>query len=479
MKQSLVFKALAVSLCLISIGAYGQKQSKNYSEKFNVADDKQIEKQTRHPKIKKKTWNKNQMAIEATVELEGATPEEAKDYLENGGIKIMGNSNQVSVATGSGNEWTFRSAGNLENLHIEIPELPEFESFEMDFDMAEMADLPPTPPVPDPNFDYEAFQKNGEKYLKEWQKNFQKDFGEPYQKSMEAWQRKMKAKRKEMLAKREKLLEKRMEAHAEQREKTAEARAKHAEKRAEAHENRMEFYQSRKHGDSTSPYFIQHNGRENRPNIFYFNSDDQNRNFKVKKTIKIKMPKATKIRMNVRHGEVKMAGNTINMNATLSHATLLAAVIDGDRTKVMASYSPVSVQQWNYGDLEVAYSESVELQEVFNLRLNATSSEVTIDNLTKSAFIKSDFGPLIIKSISNDFETLEVNLQNAEFNCKLPSAPFSVYADSMESKFVSPDILELETVKNHGSIVHKGFHGHRNTDKSITVHSKYSEVVLE
>ncbi len=479
MKQSLVFKSLAVSLCLISIGAYGQKQSKNYSEKFNVAADAILDIDTSHADIEFETWNKNQMVIEATVELEDATPEEAKDYLENGGVKIMGNSNKVSVATGSGNEWNFRSTANMENLHIEIPELPEFESFEMDFDMAELADLPPTPPVPDPNFDYEAFQKDGEKYLKEWQKNFQKDFGEPYQKSMEAWQQKMGAKRVEMLAKREEMLEKRMEGHADRMENRAEARVKHAEKRAEAHENRMEIYQSSRQGDSTSQYFIQHNSRENGPNIFYFNSDDENKNFKVKKTIKIKMPKSTKIRMNVRHGEVKMTGSTINMNATLSHASLFAAVIDGDRTKVMASYSPVSVQRWNYGDLQVAYSENVELQEVLNLHLNATSSEVTIANLSKSAVIKNDFGPLTIKSISDDFETLEVSLQNAELICKLPSAPFTVYVDSMESKFVSSDIVELKTIKNHGSIIHKGFHGNRNANKTITIHSKYSEVVLE
>src|SRR5680860_1244202 len=148
MKQSAVFKSLVLFLCLISIGAYGQKQSKTYSEKFNVAADAVLDIDTSHADIEFETWNKDQIAIEATVELEGATPEEAQEYFEHQGIEIMGNSKKVSVTTGSGNSWVSPSVGNMENLHIEIPELPDFESFEMDFDMAELADLPaPPPPV--------------------------------------------------------------------------------------------------------------------------------------------------------------------------------------------------------------------------------------------------------------------------------------------------------------------------------------------
>ncbi len=479
MKQSPVFKSLALFLCLISIGAYGQKQTKTYSEKFTVTADAVLDIDTSHTDIDFETWNKDQIAIEGTVELEGATPKEAEEYFRQQGIEIMGNSKKVSVTTGNGNSWVSQAFGNMENLHIEIPELPEFESFEMDFDIAELADVPPLPPTPNPNFDYEAFQKDGEDYLKEWQKNFQENFGEPYQKSMEAWQQKMEAKQEEMLAKREKLLEKKMEAHADRMENRAEAMSKHAEKRAEAHQKGLEIYQSRGNSDSASPYFIQKNNWENRPNIFYFNSEDENRNFKIKKSIKIKMPKATKIQMNVRHGEVNMAGNTKNMNATLNHASLLAAVIDGDETKVRASYSPVSVQHWNYGDLQVAYSENVKLQEVLNLHLNATSSQVTIANLNKSAFIKNDFGPLAIQSISDDFETLDVSLENAALTSKLPTTAYKIYVNSTHSEFVAPYILELEKIKNHGSIVHKGYQGDKNSTKAITIHAKYSEVVLE
>ena len=68
--------------------------------------------------------------------------------------------------------------------------------------------------------------------------------------------------------------------------------------------------------------------------------------------------------MNVRHGEVKLAENTKNLNATLSHSSLWATTIDGDETNILASYSPVEVKNWNYGQLETKYSKDINLAEV-------------------------------------------------------------------------------------------------------------------
>ena len=150
------------------------------------------------------------------------------------------------------------------------------------------------------------------------------------------------------------------------------------------------------------------------------------------------MPKSVKIKMNVRHGEVKLAENAKNINAKLSYATLLASTIDGDATIISASYSPVSVQQWNYGQLQTSYSDRVDLKEVLNLRLSATSSDVVIDRLIKTAYIKNDLGPLRINSIGKDFKALDVSLQNAELDCELPSSSFTIYVNGISSKFTAP-----------------------------------------
>ncbi len=474
MKQSQkqVFKLVTVFLCLISIETYGQTQNKTFSESFDVVPDAVLDINTSHADIEFETWNKDKVVIETTISIEGASEEEANDYFENGGFEIMGNSSRITVSTGNHNSWAVQEFDAMGDLDIELPEMREFESF--DFDFSDMEDLPQMPPAPNPNFDHEAFKKDGEKYLKEWQKSFQKDFGEPYQERMEDWQEKMEHKRHEMQEQREEMHENRMEVHSERIEKRAEERSQHVQKRDEEHQRRMADHQARLAQRNST-----RSAMHSRPNIFYFNSEGENRNYKVKKTIKVKMPKSTKIKMNVRHGEVKLAENTNNIDATLSHASLLAATIDGDKTMVMASYSPVSVEKWNYGHLQTDYSENVDLKEVLNLRLNATSSEVTIENLLKTAFIKNSFGPLLINEVSTDFETLDVSLQHAELVCDLPETAFTVYINGTESKFTSPAELVLRRTTDQGRVVHEGYNRNKESGKSIIINSNYSEVVLE
>ena len=51
-------------------------------------------------------------------------------------------------------------------------------------------------------------------------------------------------------------------------------------------------------------------------NIFFLSNGGKN--LKIKKTIKIKMPKKAKLKLNVRHGEVTLASTSENIHAKLS-----------------------------------------------------------------------------------------------------------------------------------------------------------------
>lgn len=484
------FKCIVLALCLISMGAHGQKQTKTYNENFMVTDATVLDINTSHADIEFETWDKPQIQIEATIELEGVSEKEAESYFEHDGIEIIGNSTKVAISTGAENTWFFRHGGGEFggsdfNFNFEIPEVPSMHMdlplWEIDVlpELAEMPQMPPMPPIPPMEFDYEAYKKDGEKYLKKWQKQFSKGFNKDYEARLEEWSAKMDAKRAEMEEKMELLGEKRMEEREnlldqreEQHERLMERRTSDREKARDEH-RKDEMTQSH-----PASIFYMDSLRQG-PNFFYLSKNSENKNYKVKKTIKIRMPKATKIQMNVRHGEVKLAEITKNLNATLSYATLLAATIDGDATNISASYSPVMVQRWNYGQLKANYSESVDIKEVLNLRLSATSSDVVIDHLTKSAYIVNDLGPLKIKSISKDFKVLDITMKNAELACKLPSSSFIVYVNGTNSEFSGPTSLTLEKSKNLNSFVNKGYHVNKNSDRSITINAKYSEVVLE
>jgi len=217
----------------------------------------------------------------------------------------------------------------------------------------------------------------------------------------------------------------------------------------------------------------------NAPNIFYYTNEGEHKKYKIDKTIKISLPKSTRIKMKVRHGEVKLAENTKDLNANLSHSSLWASIIDGEETNVSASYTPVRVQKWNYGQLSTSYSEEVTLSEVVQLQLQATSSEVTINKLFKNALVKNNFGAVHILELGKEFEDLDVSVTNGEFNVTLPKVATNIYVKGNSSTLKLPVELDLVETKNGTTTIHKGFHLKGTSNRSLVITSDYSEVVLQ
>ena len=270
------------------------------------------------------------------------------------------------------------------------------------------------------------------------------------------------------------------------RTKALEARQKEIEKRNNERAARLEELHRKSAkkrkmmSDSIRTFILQSDSlRVHRPGIFYLSTDGKNKNYKVKKKIKIKMPKSIRLQLNVRHGEVKLAEHTKNINATLSYSRLQAATIDGDKTTIVASYSPVSVQNWNYGQLRTDYSDGVWLREVKNLHLNANSSNVTIDKILKSVYVQNDLGALTIKAVDSNFKDLDITVQNGEVFCNLPSTSYTIYLDGTHSKLTTPASLVLDRSKNQYQVIHKGYYKDKASANAIVITSKYSDVVLE
>ncbi|WP_273566329.1 hypothetical protein [Maribacter halichondriae] len=481
------FKSIILALCLISISAYGQKQTKTFKESFKVNPDAILDINTSHADIEFETWNKDEVLVEATIEIDGVSDADADAYFTDGAIEILGNSKKITISTGGGNGLFFsNSVGGFNDFdfHFDYPLLPDMDSLLFDthdmHEFPELFEVPPMPRMPRPEFDYEAFRKDGKEYLEKWQKEFSKGFDKEYEEKLERWAERMDARRQKREDQRALMKEKREES----RERMMEKRAEMNQRRAEMNEKRRALLEERRNlqhhtGNGIKSIIIQSDSLNGGQNMYYFSTGGENKKYKVKKTIKVKLPKSVKIKMNVRHGDVKLAENTKNINATLSYANLLATTIDGDATIINASYSPVSVQNWNYGQLQTSYSDNVNLKEVLNLRLSATSSDVVIDRLLKSAYIKNDLGPLRINAISKDFEDLDISLQNAELDCELPSSSYTIYVNGISSKFSCPSNLKLERTENLNSFIQKGYHITKNTDRSITINSKYSNVSLD
>ena len=222
---------------------WGQKRTKTFHENFNVSGDVVLEVNTSYADIEFETWNRNQVDIVAVVELEDVSEEEASNFFKKEPVKIVGNSKSISISTALGHrEFTtyntkdidinidfleqFNRVGEAYNIAplVELPELPE------------VMELPPLPPMNIQPFDYEAYKKDGEAYLKEWKKEFDKGFGKDYEIKMEEWSKRMDLKRAEIDKKRIEMEKNREQAHQDRLEKLQEIQSQ----RMKVHENAQE-----------------------------------------------------------------------------------------------------------------------------------------------------------------------------------------------------------------------------------------------
>ena len=484
--HQIMCKSLILACCLFAIGLNGQTRKKEYKETFSVGDNAVLDINTSHTDIEFDTWNRGEVVVEATIELDGATEEEAAAYFEENGIKILGNSERIEISTSGDRMWSFKTMNgvlaDVENLVIDIPEIPDLEPLFLDLEIPEIpeiVDMPPMPPMPPmkfENFDYDKYKEDGEKYIEKWAKAFEKNFDEKYQKKWEEWGERFAERMEERAAR----MEERQAERAEMQKEREELMKEKTEVRRQAQEERRQVMEKRRK-DMQEAREAQKNVIISRdaPRVFYRSSEGENKSFKVKKTIKIKMPKSARLNMNVRHGEVKLAENTKNMQATLSYSRLLASTIDGNETNILASYSPVNVQRWNYGKLKTQFSEEVALQDVQNLNLVTTSSDVNIDRLIKSAKVSNNLGVLRINSIDQGFSDVDVSVQQGELVCVLPNGPFQLYVEGISTDLSTPADLVLERRQEGNRVIHKGHQGEASTKKSVKINARYSDIALK
>ncbi len=472
-------RLLAFSLCAcmahISSLQGQDTKSRTYKETFTVNQDAVLNINTSYADIEFETWSKNQVEITAIVELEDATDEEVETYFEKDPVQIIGNSKEIEVSTNNSGFGFFRNNFDFDYNFEVVPDIsfvePLFEDLNIPAlpEVLVIPDLPPMPPIPQIEFDYDAFRKNGDKYLKEWKKNFDKSFDEKHKVRLREWSENVKKMAEERRKERAELREQRDEIKEHARRVREEARAKRDELRGER-DRKRDFFKSNR-------VFRLQNDDDS--DVFYLSSKGGRKKHKVKKRIKIKMPKSVKLKMNVRHGEVKLAANTRNINASLSYASLLASTIEGERTNIQASYTPIDVQRWNYGQLRTNYSDKVNLKEVKELSLSAVSSHVIIEQLLDKALVQNNLGELHINSVADGFSNLDVSVENGEVICKIPTVPFTIYLNETTSDVKYPEALKIERSQNLNTQIHKGYHIRENVDKSINIKSKYSDVVLK
>lgn len=497
-------KLFALSFFIVG-SVFAQQKLTKVSQSINVNKDVTIDLNTSYCNIVFDTWNKSTIEIEAYIEGEKLTKEELQEALKDWNVDIDASKDLVSIST-KGNApmvWAYSSSHGdseavkavLEELKFELADLPDM-NFDFHFEMPnvpempEMPELPELPEIPEGvhgfHFDYEAYKKDGEKYLEKYTKEFESKYGEEYAKKMEAWGEKFGKEwgekyGKEMAKWAEKFDGKwaeeygeKMEAwgerFAEQMEHQAERLEHQQERVAKIHEQRAKAHE--KHAEAREKHAEEREKLANERKVLVEKLVNGKSHSKVKKTIKIKMPKDAKLKVNVRHGELKFAGNIDNLKADLSHAKLIAQSINGSSTSVNAAYSPIYVTNWNLGELKLNYVKTAELINVKHMVLTSNSSNIKIQNLLGHAIIDSSIGDLEILKIDDAFTNLNIILQNTNAIIQLPKVDYNLQYKGDRSQFSHPQ----KKTKDHASSFTSSS---PNTSKTIVVNAKYSNVAMQ
>ena len=316
---------------------------------------------------------------------------------------------------------------------------------------------------------------NIETVMEEWGDNFGKQFeeqfGPEFEMKMEKWGENFGA---EM----EKWGEDFGEKFGKEMEEWGEEFGKDIEKWAEQFEGDVEKWAEQFEGEGGNVSTTRHGNK-----TVIINGDSGNGLFnttkKAKKTIIIKMPKGTKTDINVRHGEVKMA-NALNLKATLNYAKFSANSIDGGETLINAAYAPVYVNNWLDGVLDLSYVDDCKLNKVKKINLMANSSDVNINSLNEEAFLSGSFGSLFVNNIGDNFETIDIVLENTDATLSLPKAAFNLHYNGKKSRFKTPTAINITTdTKSNSRTLVKGYFKTKNTGKSLTINASYSNITFQ
>lgn len=434
------------------------------------------------------TWNKDRIDITGQLTAEGL-PEDALMHIAED-LKI--------VSEQEGNKVNLTINGSALPMNIGEPsgvEAAMFTDLPNDFITPLLEDfinpmvehLVESPPLPrDFNkhlapveFDEEAYKRDGEKYMKEYEKQLDKNLNKSFEEQIKAWSKLFESNAEQWSENVEIQMEKNIEANAESFGKAMEAWGENFAANMEAWASQFEA--NVQGGEYSKTVTTGPNGSKS-VRIVYKTSDNGTQKpilaENLTHTIYIKIPKEGKLNLTTRHGKVDIKQPVHDMNATISYAAFYAKEISGKETNIDIAHSPVQIDLWNSGNLNLRYTQNTKIDKVKAINLHAKTSNVYIKTLEGNGSLDGSFGTLHIDKLSENFETLAINLKNSELSLKLPDAAFHFNYNGTNSGVVYPKTVQAKVLNNSRNKLINGFNKTRNTNSSITINAAYSDVYM-
>ncbi|WP_299108829.1 MAP7 domain-containing protein [uncultured Tenacibaculum sp.] len=444
----MTFKKFKISVLLLCVTGtlVAQKFEKKFSEKFYTNKDVVVDIKASNAEIDVTTWDRNEVAVEAVIEVDGLEKKEAEKYLNNWKFEALGNKTKVQINANRGNYYSFgkdnfvmfnqhgnnvpgiyRVAPHVEDEVIVLPNVANIEIPEIDFDALVIPDLEEF------EFDFDKYAEDGDNYFIEWKDGANsitiksKKEWEAFKKSKDYKKfKKKQEKRKKELKERAKELKKRREEHRKDREKIREEKRKMLEERRRIiKEERAEMARARDelrkiNREEIKAALAKAQEQLKNTRFSYSFSSDSNeftingKKVKVTKKIIIKVPKNATFDLNTRHCKIKLPKGKVN--GKVSYGAFKADAINGGKLNV--SFSPVMIKSLNACTLLLNNVTDAKVASVTNTKIDTNSSEVRIDKILNNVEVINKYGELTILDVSPNYKTLKVLLNscNADIN---------------------------------------------------------------
>ncbi|CAM1367181.1 conserved exported hypothetical protein [Tenacibaculum sediminilitoris] len=487
----MTFKQFKISVFLLLVTGVvsAQKYNKKFSENFNTNKDVVVSINASNAEIDVTTWNKNEVSVEAVVEVEGLDKKEAQKYLDNWKFEALGNKGKVQIKANSN---SFHSLGNdnivfFNSSDNNFPRAFQFDSNDKvivvpEVRIPEMPEMPEIPEIEIPEinfeeivtgledieFDFDKYAKDGDNYFfrwkdgvnditikskKEWEEFKKTDKYKEFKKHQEERKKEIKEELKKIKVERinqEELRREVAKARAEVRKINREEIKKELEKaRKEIHKARKEMKKAHKSYSFSSE-----------SNDFMVNG----KKVKVTKKIKVKVPESATFDLNTRHCKVKLPKT--KASGKVSYGTFKAEALDGGRLNI--SYSLVNINSLNACTLFLNNVTDAQLASVTNTTLNSNSSELVVSNIYSNVEVNNKFGSVTITKVHPSHTNLRMLLNYSD----------GVIDLSGVNKLFVTESGKVEKL-NNGSVEYNGDFVLVSKDKKIKIEGKYSQLKIK
>ncbi|WP_299001315.1 hypothetical protein [uncultured Tenacibaculum sp.] len=500
------FKISVFSLFITGVVS-AQQYNKKFSENFKTNKDVVVAINASNAEIDVTTWNKNEVSVEAIVEIEGLDKKEAQKYLDNWKFEALGNKSKVQInanrssfrSVGSDNIVFFNSSDNnypkvfqfdgddevvvIPEVRIpempEMPEIPEIEIPEINFEEIVTG-------LEDIEFDFDKYAKDGDNYFFQW-KDGVNDITIKSKKEWEEFKKTAKYKEfKKHQEERKKEIQEELKKIKVERINQEELRREVAKARAEVRKINREEIRKEMAIVREEMHKAREEMRKTRKEIhknrvsYSFSSDSNNfmvngKKVKVTKKIIVKVPKSATFDLNTRHCKVTLPKT--KASGKVSYGTFKADALDGGKLNI--SFSPVNINSLNACTLFLNNVTDAQLASVTNTTVNSNSSEAILNNVYKDVNVNSEFSELVIMKIHPNFNTFKVILNSTKAVLDLSSVKKNlVYTiDDKSPNFQSEPSMRLYFNKPEKNI--NGNFTILSNDKKIEVIGKYSQLKVK